>query len=67
MRLEMGKCFDIYKTLEDFNYRFNKEDLDKRWLIFSSPKELMELVEKRNKELEKEKTKFLDEMKLSQE
>ena len=53
MRLEMIKCFDIYKILEDFNYRFNKEDLDKKWLIFGSPKELMELVEKRNKELEK--------------
>jgi dynein heavy chain, axonemal len=67
MRIEMGKCFDIYKILEDFNYRFNKEDLDKRWLIFGSPKELMELVDKRNKELEKEKTKFLEEMKISQE
>ena len=66
MKIEMGKCFDTYKILEDFNYRFNKEDLDKRWLIFGSPKELMELVEKRQKELEKEKTKFLEEMKLGQ-
>jgi dynein heavy chain len=49
----MNKCFDIYKTLEDFNYRFNKDELDKRWMIFGSPKELFELVEKRNKELEK--------------
>ena len=51
MKIEMGKCFDVYKILEDFNYRFNKEDLDKRWLIFGSPKELLELVDKRNKEL----------------
>lgn len=41
MKIEMSKCFDVYKTLEDFNYRFNKDELDKRWMIFGSPKELM--------------------------
>lgn len=33
--------------------------MDKRWIIFGKPKELLELVEKRNKELEKKKTVFL--------
>lgn len=38
MKLEMTKCFDIYKILEGFNYRFSKDELDKRWIIFGSPK-----------------------------
>ena len=41
MKVEMNKCFDIYKILEEFNYRFNKDELDKRWMIFGSPKELL--------------------------
>ena len=53
MKIEMNKCFDIYKILEGFNYRFSKDQLDKRWIIFGSPKELNELVQKRQKELEK--------------
>lgn len=40
--------------------------MDKRWIIFGKPKELLELVEKRNKELEKKKTVFLDKMKVAQ-
>lgn len=67
MKIEMNKCFDVYKILEGFNYRFSKDELDKRWIIFGSPKELNELVEKREKELEKEKAKFLEDMKIAQE
>jgi dynein heavy chain len=25
MKIEMNKCFDIYKILEGFNYRFSKD------------------------------------------
>lgn len=25
MKVEMSKCFDIYKILEGFNYRFSKD------------------------------------------
>ena len=49
MKLEMGKCFDTFKILESFNYRFSKDELDKRWIIFGSPKELTELVDRREK------------------
>lgn len=41
--------------------------MDKKWIIFGKPKQLLELVEKRNKELEKKKTVFLDKMKVAQE
>lgn len=33
--------------------------MDKKWIIFGKPKELMELVEKRNKDLQKKKAVFL--------
>lgn len=66
-KVEMTKCFDIYKILEGFNYKFSKEDMDRKWTVFGSPKDTMELIAKRSKELEKEKLKFFDDMKLSQE
>jgi dynein heavy chain len=66
-KIEMQKCFDIYKILEDFNYRFSKDELDKRWIIFGSPEEITQMVEKRVKDLDKDKVRFLEEMKLQQE
>ena len=60
LKIEMNKCFDIYTILESFKYRFSKEDMDKKWFIYGFPYETMKLIEKRKKELEKEKVKFLD-------
>jgi dynein heavy chain len=61
----MNKCFDVYKILEAFKYRFNKEDMDRRWIIFGCPRDTIDLVNKRRKEMEKEKVKFQEDMKLS--
>ena len=47
IKIDMNKCFDIYKTLEDFSYRFSKEEMDKRWNIVGSPKIILELIIKR--------------------
>ncbi|KAL4427402.1 hypothetical protein ABPG74_009674 [Tetrahymena malaccensis] len=66
VKIEMNKCFDIYSTLDGFGYRFSKLDLDQKWTIFGSPKDTIELIAKKTKDLEKEKVKFLDEMKLQQ-
>ena len=27
MRIKMNGCFDVYKMLEEFNYRFSKEEM----------------------------------------
>lgn len=67
IKVEMQKCFDVYKILEGFNYRFSKDELDKRWIIFGYPEEINIMVEKRAKDLEKDKVKFLEEMKVQQE
>jgi dynein heavy chain len=66
LRLEMDRTFDIYTILEGFNYRFTKDELERRWNIFGSPKEIYNLVEKRERELDKKKAGFLDSMKQDQ-
>lgn len=46
--------------LEDYSYKFNPKDLDKRWDIYGSPKDILELCEVRKIELEKEKRRLLE-------
>jgi dynein heavy chain len=41
MKLRMNSCFDIYKMLEEFNFRFTKEEMNRKWNIFASPREIM--------------------------
>ena len=67
IKYDMTKCFDVYKILEGFNYRFSKDDLDRRWHIFGGVKDILELIEKRTKEVEKDKERFQDLMKEEQE
>lgn len=66
IKVEMSKCFDVYATLDGFGYRFSKHDLDQKWTIFGSPKDTLDMITKKVKEQEKDKVKFLEEMKLHQ-
>jgi dynein heavy chain len=66
-KIDMNKCFDIYKMLEEFNYRFTQDDLSKRWNVFAGPRDVMKLVDDRTNALEKLKAKFQEEMKTEQE
>lgn len=45
IKIEINKTLDIYGTLEEYNYRFKQDDLNKRWMIFGGPKEVYELME----------------------
>jgi len=49
LKLEMDKCFEVYQKLESFNYRFSKDDYDKKWIIFGGIKEILELIKLREK------------------
>lgn len=60
LKIEMAKCFDVYDILDGFSHKTGKEDLDKKWIIYGASKDTMELIEKREKELEKDKVKFLE-------
>ncbi len=43
----ISECLNIYDILENYEFKFPKKDLDKRWEIFGSPKDIMELCEQR--------------------
>lgn len=57
---EISKTTNIYSILESFNYRFSKEEMNKKWLIVGGPKETTNLMEQRKKTLDKDQVKFLD-------
>jgi len=63
LKIDMDNVFDIYKILEGFNWRFTNEEMDKRWKVFGSNKEIMELINERTSQLDKLKIKFTEEMK----
>jgi len=67
VQLEISKTTNIYSILESFNYRFSKEEMNKKWLIVGGPKETTNLMEQRKKTLDKDQVKFLDQMKNQQE
>ena len=67
VRQEINETVDIYRILEEFNHKFTKEDLNKKWMIFGGPKEVLELMDTRQNSLEKDKVRFLDVMKAEQE
>lgn len=62
LKVDMNKCFDIYKMLEDFNWRFKTEEMNKKWEVFSGPKDILLVIEERRKKLEKDSKKFLEGM-----
>jgi dynein heavy chain len=33
---------DVYNVMEPFKYKFSPEDIQKKWLVFSGPKEILE-------------------------
>ena len=66
IKIEMNRTFDVYKILEGFNHRFSKDDLDKKWIVFGSVRNILDLIDQREKELEKDKEVFQDKMKEEQ-
>jgi len=66
IKVDINGCVDVYGILEGFNFRFPVDDLNKRWMVFGGPKDLLERVENRKVALEKEKTKFQEDMVVKQ-
>lgn len=63
---DQKSSLEIYKILEEFNFKFSKEDMNKRWQVFGNTKEVTELMDVRKNALEKDKVKFLDNMRNNQ-
>ena len=47
IKLEMNKCFEVYKILEGFNFRFSKEDMDRKWNVFGGSRDVFDLIDRR--------------------
>ena len=66
LKSEMNKVFDVYKIMEDFNYKFTPDEMNKRWNVFAGPRDILQLITERESKLDKLKQKFGEEMKESQ-
>lgn len=62
----MNKVFDVYKIMEDFNYKFTSDEMNKRWNVFAGPRDIMQLISEREGKLEKLEAKFAEDMKEEQ-
>jgi len=58
MRVEIEENLNTFGILEKFNYRFAKDDMEKRWDLFGCPQKTIAIIDKRSDELEKEKVRF---------
>lgn len=63
LKTEMNKVFDVYKIMEDFNYKFTPDEMNKRWNVFAGPRDILQLIGEREGKLEKLEAKFAEEMK----
>jgi len=66
LQQEINKSFETYQVLDSYSYKFMKEELDQKWNLFGSPREIEKLIENRSLELEKDKKRFGEEMKNEQ-
>jgi len=55
-------CFFHWFMCKNCFVSFSKDDLDRKWNIYGAPKESLELIERREKQLEKEQVRFEEEM-----
>ena len=51
-----------FAILEKFQYKFNSDDLNKKWELFGYPKKTYDLIKVKNNEPKKEKIIFYDHM-----
>lgn len=63
LKNEMNKVFDIYKIMEGFNYKFTPDEMNRKWNVFASPRDVLQLIGERESKLDKLQTKFAEDMK----
>lgn len=62
----MEECMKVFDILDDFSFKIEKEDMNKKFKIMGSIRDTQMMMESREDMLEKEKVKFLEAMKVSQ-
>lgn len=63
---QMEECLKVFDILDDFSFKIEKEDMNKKFKIMGSIRDTQMMIESREDMLEKEKVKFLEAMKVSQ-
>lgn len=66
LQVQMEECMKIFDILDDFSFKIEKEDMNKKFKIMGSIRDTQMMIESREDMLEKEKVKFLEAMKVSQ-
>ena len=60
--IEIDEYLSKYRILEKFNYKFSTDDMERRWAVYGSPKKIMELIDLKQDDLEKNKAVFKEQM-----
>ncbi len=63
---QMEECMKVFDILDEFSFKIEKEDMNKKFKIMGSIRDTALLIESREGLLEKEKVKFLEAMKVNQ-
>jgi dynein heavy chain len=59
---EIAECMKIYEILDEFQYKFDEDDIKKKHGMQKSPKDTIDLIERQTLYLEKEKEKLINQM-----
>ena len=58
MRGEVTRNAEVYVLMEDYQFRFEPQEIENRWAVYKKPKDLYDLVRDRQELIEKEKRKY---------
>jgi dynein heavy chain, axonemal len=64
---DIDACSKVYDILEDFRYSLSSEDINKRWVVFKGPKDILDTIAQRNEILSRDAKQQLAQMKIQQE
>ena len=67
MKIEIDANMETFQILEKFNFKFNLDDLNKKWELYGYPKKTYEVIQAKTEELEKQKVVFQEHTSTEQE
>lgn len=57
---DINQSMEVYQIMEEFQYKFSVDDINRKWQVYSYPSDIYELIEARKVLLKKEKTRFYE-------
>mmetsp|Transcript_23914 Transcript_23914/g.20888 ORF Transcript_23914/g.20888 Transcript_23914/m.20888 type:complete len:103 (+) Transcript_23914:895-1203(+) len=62
MSEDIKQVMENYEIMDQFQYKFTEEDLNRKWQVFGGPKDVNDLIENRKSNLVRERDRFYDTM-----